>query len=84
MINSDKFVAFEGEWALTPVNAGQQTALTLSSYVDTGLHLPFSANLTRDRTKNSVETRLNAVKGLIEEEKVSRLSSTANTAQMRN
>lgn len=83
MISSDKFVAFEGEWALTPVNAGKQTALTLSSFVDTGLHLPFSANLTRDRTKSSVETRLNGVKGLIED-KLSRLSSTANTAQMRD
>jgi Polyketide cyclase / dehydrase and lipid transport len=65
MISSDKFVAFEGEWDLSPVNAGKQTTLTLSSFVDTGCHLPFAANITRERTKTSVSTRLNAVKELI-------------------
>jgi len=77
MISSDKFIAFEGEWELHPLNAGTQTALTLSSFVDTGL--PFGSDITRDRTKNSVATRLNAVQVLVDGDNRSRLLALEKT-----
>ena len=62
MISSDKFVAFNGEWELCPVASGKQTALRLSSFVDTGIKLPFADKITRDSTKRSINVRLSEVK----------------------
>jgi hypothetical protein len=62
LISSDKFVAFNGEWELCPLNSGKQTALKLSSFVDTGIKLPFADKITRDSTKKSIDGRLAEVK----------------------
>ena len=42
MIKSDKLKAFVGRWTLVPKNNGKETYLQLSSYVDTGLPIPFA------------------------------------------
>lgn len=62
MISSDKFIAFNGEWELNSIGSGKQTALTLTSFVDTGCKLPFADKITRDSTKKSIDGRLAAVK----------------------
>ncbi|CAN5276188.1 hypothetical protein BH11CYA1_BH11CYA1_09940 [soil metagenome] len=67
MISSDKFTAFEGEWHLQALAAGQ-TAVTLNSYVDTGLHLPFAAAITRENTKKSVDLRIKDIVQLVASE----------------
>ncbi|MBU6453287.1 MAG: SRPBCC family protein [Cyanobacteria bacterium REEB67] len=65
MISSDKFVAFNGVWELSPIDTGRQTALKLSSFVDTGLHLPFADKITKDNTLRSVDLRLSEVKDVL-------------------
>ncbi len=46
MISSDKLKAFEGEWTLKPINNGSHTLVSLRSYIETGLRLPFVKKIT--------------------------------------
>ncbi|MBX9695394.1 MAG: SRPBCC family protein [Cyanobacteria bacterium] len=62
MIKSDKFKAFEGKWQITPMENGTKTKLSLSSYVDVPLPLPFAKQIAAVQTKRGVKERLDAVK----------------------
>lgn len=73
MISSDKFVAFEGQWELKPTADGQ-TSVTLSSFVDSGLRLPFADKITRANTKRSVSARLVEVEQWVNNDKKSRIA----------
>ena len=66
MIQSDHFKAFEGSWVLTPMGNGEQTQVELSSYIDTGLVLPFAHQLTNMSTLRNVHKRLDEVKKAVE------------------
>lgn len=66
MIESDHFKAFEGSWVLTPTDSGAQTIVELSSYIDTGLCIPFVHQLTNMATMRNVHTRLQEVKKIVE------------------
>jgi len=66
MVESDHFKAFEGAWVLTPASDGSQTTLELSSYIDTGLPVPFARQITNSQTLKDVEQRLQLVKKLAE------------------
>lgn len=66
MIESDHFKAFEGSWVLTPTDSGAQTIVELSSYIDTGLCIPFVHQITNMATMRNVHTRLQEVKKLVE------------------
>lgn len=66
MISSDHFKAFEGSWVLTPAAGGHQTIVELSSYIDTGLCVPFAHQLTNVATARNVHRRLEEVKKAVE------------------
>lgn len=66
MISSDHFKAFEGSWVLTPCGKPHQTMVELSSYIDTGLTVPFAHQLTNMATMHNVHRRLQEVKKSVE------------------
>jgi hypothetical protein len=68
LINSDHFKAFEGSWVLTPTREGQ-TIVELSSYIDTGLTIPFAHQITNMATMHNVRRRLEEVKKVAESRK---------------
>jgi hypothetical protein len=74
MTNSNKFVAFEGEWKLTKLADGQ-TSVTLSSFVDSGLKLPFADKITRMSTKKSVTARLTEIEQWVDKDKKSHIAA---------
>ncbi len=80
MISSDHFKAFEGSWVLTPVSNGSKTVVELSSYVDTGLVVPFVHQLTNLATARNVRGRLEDVKKAVES-RLSRGGSTQSLSQ---
>jgi hypothetical protein len=66
LVQSDKFKRFEGCWTLTPVEGGRKTELKLSSYLETGVHVPFARQITNCSVKKDVLRRLGRVKVLAE------------------
>lgn len=62
MIRSAKFKAFEGKWMLHPTDDGEGTKLSLSSFVDVDLPVPFAKQLTSMTTMKGVKRRLKEVK----------------------
>ena len=66
LVSSDKFKRFEGCWTLTPLDGGRKTALKLSSYLETGVHIPFARQITNCSVKKDVQRRLSRVKTLAE------------------
>ncbi|MBK9145452.1 MAG: hypothetical protein IPM23_23505 [Candidatus Melainabacteria bacterium] len=62
MVSSDKFKAFEGEWRLKRLSSGVETEVSLSSFVDLALPIPFGKQLTRMQTARGVKQRLKQVK----------------------
>lgn len=77
MVNSDKFKAFEGRWNIAPANNGNHTMLTLTTYIDVDIKVPFAKQLTKIQTMSGVKRRLKAVKELSETKKLS--AATAAT-----
>ncbi len=71
LVNSDKFKSFEGRWNIAPANNGNHTLLTLTSYIDVDVHVPFAKQLTKLQTMNGVKRRLKAVKELSETKRLS-------------
>lgn len=66
LVSSDKFKRFEGCWTLTPCEGGKKTELRLSSYLETGVHVPFARQITNNSVKKDVLRRLGRVKVLAE------------------
>lgn len=66
LVNSDKFKRFEGCWTLTPVDGGRKTELKLSSYLETGVRIPFARQITNCSVRKDVLRRLSRVKVLAE------------------
>jgi len=71
LVNSEKFRAFEGKWTLSPCEDGESTHLSLSSYVDVELPVPFAKSLTKMQTMRGVKRRLKMVKTACEAPAVS-------------
>lgn len=67
LITSDKFKRFTGCWTLTPVENGKATEVKLSSFLDTGLHIPFARQITNNAVLKDVNRRLKRVKMLAED-----------------
>jgi hypothetical protein len=80
LVSSSKFKAFEGEWELNPLASGQ-TSVRLTSYVDTGLKLPFAGRITRDNTRKTVLARLERVEELAESATRNKIASSARTTR---
>jgi hypothetical protein len=66
MIRSDRFKAFEGRWLIVPTADGTATRLSLSSYVDIDLPLPFAKQICKIQTSHGVKERLQEVKSICE------------------
>ncbi len=69
LMKSDKFKRFEGCWTLTPVDGGRKTELRLSSYLETGVRIPFARQITNCSVRKDVLRRLSRVKILAEAQK---------------
>jgi hypothetical protein len=70
MIRSDRFKAFEGRWLIVPTEDGTATRLSLSSYVDIDIPLPFAKQLCKLQTSHGVKERLQEVKSICEKNQV--------------
>jgi hypothetical protein len=66
MVRSNKFKAFEGRWLLVPTEDGTATRLSLSSYVDVDIPLPFAKQICKLQTSYGVKERLQEVKSTCE------------------
>jgi hypothetical protein len=71
MVRSDRFKAFEGRWLLVPTENGTATRLSLSSYVDVDIPLPFAKQLCKLQTSHGVKERLQEVKSTCEKNQLS-------------
>jgi hypothetical protein len=79
LVRSEKFKAFEGKWTLTPTEDGQTTNLSLSSYVDIEIPVPFAKQITKMQTARGVKKRLRMVKLACEKTTIaSKTDSTSN------
>jgi hypothetical protein len=72
MVRSDKFKAFEGRWLIVPTEDGNATRLSLSSYVDVDIPLPFAKQIAKIQTSHGVSERLQEVKSSCEKKQVAR------------
>jgi uncharacterized protein YndB with AHSA1/START domain len=62
LLHSDKFKEGYGTWTLKPLAEGKSTELELSSYTDSGLSIPFAAEITKMESSKSAKVRLEHIK----------------------
>ena len=62
LVSSNRFKAFEGAWTLAPSADGQGTVVHLSSYLETGVKIPFAREITNTAAMHDIERRLSFVK----------------------
>jgi hypothetical protein len=79
MVRSDRFKAFEGRWLLLPTEDGTATRLSLSSYVDVDIPLPFAKQLCKLQTSHGVKERLQEVKAVCEKNQLAQSKSRPAT-----
>lgn len=79
MVRSDRFKAFEGRWLVLPTEDGTATRLSLSSYVDVDIPLPFAKQLCKLQTSHGVKERLEEVKSICEKNQVAQSKSRPAT-----
>lgn len=78
MIKSEKFRAFEGTWLLSPTEDGQGTNLSLSSFVDVDLPVPFCKQLCKMQTMRGVKRRIKLVRSSCEKQSLSMKSQASD------
>ncbi len=66
LVESDKFKAFESKWTLHPSVDGKSTTISLYTYINTGLWVPFAQQLTNRSTRQDISDRLALIKRLAE------------------
>ncbi|MDZ4835788.1 MAG: SRPBCC family protein [Candidatus Melainabacteria bacterium] len=71
MLKSEKFRAFEGTWQLSPSEDGESTNLSLTSFVDVDLPVPFAKQLTKMTTMRGVKRRIKLVRDMCEKQALS-------------
>jgi len=79
MVRSDRFKAFEGRWLITPTEDGTATRLSLSSFIDVDLPLPFAKQICKIQTSHGVKDRLQEVKTTCEKNQVAQAKSRSVT-----
>lgn len=67
MLSSSKFKASHGSFTLTPGSNGTTTTLELDVFLDSGLTIPFAAEITKKSTASDSRHRLEKVKKMAEE-----------------
>jgi len=65
MVSSDEFDKFQGAWIITPED-DNLTTVELTSYIDTGVRIPFGRQITNARTLQDVNKRLAILKASAE------------------
>jgi hypothetical protein len=66
LVKSDKFKAFDSKWTLTPTADGKGTTISLYTYLNTGLWIPFAQQITNRQTRQDIKERLENIKKLAE------------------
>lgn len=66
LVESDKFKDFQSKWTLTPSQDGKNTTITLYTYLNTGLWVPFAQQITNRSTRKDITDRLALIKRLAE------------------
>ncbi len=77
LVKSDRFRAFEGTWLLSPTEDGEATKLSLTSYADVDLPVPFCKQLCKMQTMRGVKRRIRLVKSQCEKQALSMKSAQA-------
>jgi hypothetical protein len=62
LVSSDKFKAFEGSWELTPLENGEGTKVSLRSYSDLKVWVPFAKDMSASSTIKDINRRLSNLK----------------------
>ena len=75
LVRSSRFKAFEGRWTINPTADGASTRLSLSSYVDVDIVIPFVKQITRIQTSMAVKERLQEVRMTCEKMRVAEAKS---------
>jgi len=75
MVRSDRFKAFEGRWTIVPTEDGTATRLSLSSYVDVDIPVPFAKQICKIQTSHGVKERLQEVKAICEKNQLAQSKS---------
>ncbi|MBS1992764.1 MAG: hypothetical protein JSS83_19740 [Cyanobacteria bacterium SZAS LIN-3] len=75
MVRSDRFKAFEGRWLIVPTEDGNSTRLSLSSYVDVDIPVPFAKQICKLQTSHGVKERLHEVKSTCEKNQLAQSKS---------
>lgn len=78
MLRSDKLKAFEGEWTLKPIDNGQHTLVSLRSYIDTGIKVPFAKQLTETASAGEIKQQVADMKKSAELKQKRTLAGTTN------
>jgi hypothetical protein len=79
MVRSDRFKAFEGRWLIVPTEDGTATRLSLTSYVDVDIPLPFAKQICKLQTSHGVKERLQEVKSTCEKNQLAQSKSRPAT-----
>jgi hypothetical protein len=74
LVSSTRFKAMEGTWRLAPGQDGG-TVVSLSSLLDTGIHLPFARKVADSLNTKKCKERLNLVKSIAETGEHQRIAS---------
>jgi len=81
LVESDKLKAFEGSWELTPLDNGRETKVSLKSYTEVKICLPFAREMSGAQTLKDINRRLGNLKHWCDEESV-RISHRHNQSQL--
>ncbi len=71
MLSSSRFKESYGSWILKPSADGKSTTLELDTYMNSGLMIPFSGEITRMSTARDSRARLQHIKAVAEALKTS-------------
>jgi hypothetical protein len=82
LVSSNRFKAFEGAWTLAPSIDGKGTIVHLSSYLETGVRVPFAREITNTAALHDIERRLSFVKQHAELAQAKANSTTQKVGQV--
>jgi len=82
LVSSDKLKAFEGSWELTPLDNGRETRVSLKSYTEVKICLPFAKEMSGAQTAKDINRRLGNLKHWCDEQEANRISSRHNQSQL--
>jgi|GEM_PF-319524 len=70
LVSSDKLKAFEGSWELTPLDNGRETKVSLKSYTEVKIWVPFAKEMSGAQTAKDITRRLGNLKHWCDEQDI--------------